>query len=395
MKRPIRITAQVIAITLCLMALNSGCEEAEPEPEIQVSLPLDMLTVSEADGTLEIPVSLSETPAEALQISYELIGTGIDIGVDLVAPSGTLTIPAGEAGGLIALEILDDDEREANEEFILRIIDLPGYELGISSVKCLILDDDEAIAITDEGYEAASSYPGYELVWADEFDGNTLDSDNWTHEIGDNGWGNNEWQYYQPENTSVQDGYLVIEATETPAGSGKYYSSRIKSEDKQEFTFGRIDVRAKLPKGQGIWPAIWMLGADFSQVGWPACGEIDIMELVGHEPSTVHGTIHYGPAWPNNRYTGTSYTLDSGEFIDQFHVFSLIWKQNLLEFYVDDNLFQTLTPGDLGGQPWLFNKDFFFIMNCAVGGNWPGYPNATTIFPQLLVVDYVRVYQES
>jgi len=245
-----------------------------------------------------------------------------------------------------------------------------------------------------DGYSTPESYADYDLVWQDEFDGTSL-SGNWSHEIGtgSNGWGNNELQYYRSENTSVADGFLTITAKKESFGGQQYTSSRIITQGNQSFQYGRIDIRAVLPKGQGIWPALWMLGSNFSTEGWPYCGEIDIMELVGGAATdnTVHGTVH----WDNNgSYAsyGDSYSLSSGIFSDEFHVFSIIWNATTIKWYVDDELFNTIdiTPAELDE----FQNDFFFIFNVAVGGNWPGSPDSTTQFPQKMIVDYVRVFQE-
>ena len=153
-----------------------------------------------------------------------------------------------------------------------------------------------------------------------------------------------------------------------------------------------MDIRAKLPKGKGIWPALWMLPQNNVYGGWPTSGEIDIMELVGHEANKSHGTLHFGPG-PGSTQISRSYTLPSGVFNDEFHVFSLEWKQDQIKIYVDNNLFSTVNKADVGSAIWPFNEQFFFIFNLAVGGNWPGNPDATTVFPQWLIVDYVRVYQ--
>jgi beta-glucanase (GH16 family) len=161
---------------------------------------------------------------------------------------------------------------------------------------------------------------------------------------------------------------------------------------KKEFQYGRIDIRARLPYGQGIWPAIWMLGANIDDVGWPRCGEIDIMELVGHLPKVSHGTAHYDvDGWASK---GSSYALTTGQtFSDEFHVFTIVWEMNRIKWYVDYNKFFELSAQDVGGT-YPFNNPFFFIMNIAVGGNWPGDPDETTVFPQTMEVDYIRVFQQ-
>ncbi len=258
----------------------------------------------------------------------------------------------------------------------------------------IILEDG---VISDDGYTTPLSYSGYTLVWNDEFDGSSLDETDWNFEIGTgtNGWGNNELQYYKKENTLLDQGYLIIEAKRESFNSSQYTSSRITTENKVEFNYGRIDIRAKLPKGQGIWPALWMLGANFRTVGWPSCGEIDIMELVGGgegKDDVVHGTAH----WDNNGtkadFSGST-QLSSGIFNDEFHVFTIIWDSNTITWYMDDQQYHVIdiTQSELSE----FQNEFFFIFNVAVGGNWPGSPNASTIFPQQMIVDYVRVFQEN
>jgi beta-glucanase (GH16 family) len=234
------------------------------------------------------------------------------------------------------------------------------------------------------------------LVWSDEFLGKTLDNGSWTCETGGSGWGNNELEYYTNSlnNSFLTGGYLVIEARKETMGSNNYTSARIISKDKKTFTYGRIDIRAKLPKGQGIWPALWMLGNNISQqgFGWPACGEIDIMELLGHEPSKVYGTVHWGISGQGSTHIGGNTTLATGDFSGSFHVFSLQWNTSKLTFLVDDVAFFTANKTDVGAN-YPFDKPFFFIMNVAVGGNWPGNPNTSTTFPQRMLVDYVRVFQ--
>jgi len=240
---------------------------------------------------------------------------------------------------------------------------------------------------------AASSYS--ELVWSDEFSGTSIDLTKWQHEVNDKGGGNNELQYYtaEPANSFIKDGNLVIEAKKEAYKTRQYTSARLNTKNKADWRFGKIEVRAKLPKGQGIWPAIWMLPTDEEFGGWPKSGEIDIMEMVGHKPNTLHGTVHYGQAWPNNKFKGTSYLLPTGDFSDDYHVFSIVWDKNLIRWYIDGTQYFTIKPQDLSPHLYPFNARFHMILNLAVGGNWPGNPDATTFFPQQMLVDYVRVYQ--
>ncbi|MGM0580405.1 MAG: glycoside hydrolase family 16 protein [Bacteroidota bacterium] len=254
--------------------------------------------------------------------------------------------------------------------------------------------DDNSDSPSFEGYESPLEYEGYELVWQDEFEADQL-SDDYTFEIGtgSNGWGNNESQYYREENTRLEDGYLVIQAKEENFQGQEYTSSRIITEGKKEFKYGRFDIRARMPYGQGIWPAIWMLGSNFRDVGWPYCGEIDIMEMIGGQgrEATVHGTVHWQS---NDGYAnyGHSKDLSDGTLADKFHVFSIIWDENSIEWLIDGQSYGSIdtTPSHLDE----FREEFFFIFNVAVGGNWPGYPDENTEFPQEMWIDYVRVFQK-
>lgn len=249
---------------------------------------------------------------------------------------------------------------------------------------------------------------GQQLVWSDEFQGKTEsaapDPRNWTYETGANGWGNHELEDYcaygsdkhpcdpsQP-NVFVKDGILHIVARRD--GHGHYTSARLKSQGLKSFQYGRIEARIKIPKGQGFWPAFWMLGDNVDQVQWPACGELDIMENIGKEPGTIHGSIH-GTGFTGEKI-GLPYTLPKGAFGDDFHIFGLIWSPGKIQYYVDspENVYATFTPRDLPkGAVWPFDQGrFFFLLNLAVGGDWPGPPDTTSRFPQEMLVDYVRVY---
>jgi len=250
------------------------------------------------------------------------------------------------------------------------------------------------VTIPKLGATSPTSYTNMKLVWADEFDGTALNSEFWSFETGNgsNGWGNNELQFYRTQNTSIQDGHLVITAKKEPFGGKEYTSSRIITKSKKEFRYGRVDIRAALPKGQGIWPALWMLGSNFDTVSWPACGEIDIMEMIGGggRENTVYGTVHWQNEGKNAKYEGKT-TLSSGTFSDQFAVYSITWDATSIRWFVDNKQYHVIdtTPAELDE----FRRNFFFIFNVAVGGNWPGSPNTTTTFPQHLIVDYVRVFQ--
>lgn len=253
------------------------------------------------------------------------------------------------------------------------------------------ISDEQTVTITKDD-------PDYNpnLVWAEEFNyTGSPDPSQWNMEIGGGGWGNNELQYYTnyQTNAMVENGVLTITARQESVGGYNYTSSRMTTQDKFDFKYGRIEARMKLPYGQGIWPAFWMLGANFASVGWPACGEIDIMELVGGTDgdNTVHSTCHWDNGGSNANY-GQGYTLPTGIFADEFHVFAVEWNASQIVAYVDDIRYFTIsiTPPALSE----FHENFFIIMNVAVGGNWPGSPDATTVFPQTMEVDYVRVYEQ-
>lgn len=272
--------------------------------------------------------------------------------------------------------------------------------------------DGGAIAVTL--LDAPAGPPDWRLAWSDEFDapaGAPPDPSAWTPELGDGtangipGWGNGELQAYtdRPENVAHDGvGRLVITAREAGAdappcyygGPCRYTSARLITQDAVEVRYGRIEARMRLPGGAGLWPAFWLLGADVGDVGWPASGEIDVVENVGREPATVHGTIH-GPGYAGGDAIGRPFHLPTGtRFADAFHDFAVEWEAHELRWYVDGPLYSTLTPADLPRRaPWVFDHPFFLILNVAVGGAWPGPPDASTAFPQSLAVEHVRVYE--
>ena len=244
---------------------------------------------------------------------------------------------------------------------------------------------------------------GWTLVWSDEFNGpggSLPDPSKWKIVTSGSGFGNRELEYYtdRPSNLHEQNGKLVITARKESFsgsdGSRRYTSARIESQGRFELKYGRIEARIKLPRGQGIWPAFWMLGSDFNAIGWPACGEVDIMENIGSEPSRIHGSMH-GPGYSGANPLSAVYDLPNGErFSDGYHNFAIEWEPRTMRFYVDNVLYETRNAGDLApGETWAFDHPFFLVLNVAVGGYWPGIPNASTRFPASMMVDYVRVYR--
>ena len=235
------------------------------------------------------------------------------------------------------------------------------------------------------------------LVWSDEFDYNGLpDSTKWNYNVGGHGWGNNELQYYtenRPENARVENGNLIIEARNEMMEDKEYSSARLTTRNKGDWKYGRMEVRAIVPSGTGVWPAIWMLPTEWKYGGWPESGEIDIMEYVGFQPDTIHGTIHTGAYnHRKNTHKGNQIRIPTAE--EEYHVYALEWTEDNIDIYVDDHLYFTFKKESDDPAVWPFNQDFHLVMNIAVGGNWGGQKGVdSTIFPQQMTIDYVRVYQ--
>ncbi len=382
---------------LGVLAVFIQCRPEDTAPFVpEIRFPINISAdETEANSTFEFPLVLNQSTTRDITVRYETRDLTAIEGEDYVPVEDSLIIPAGTASASIFVDIVVDDYLEEDEQFRVVLTGSTNAILagGIQEAIGTIRNDDSLFPVSNEGHLSASSYPGKTLVWSDEFDGESIDLSHWTYDLGASGWGNQELQNYtsDSENSYVNDGNLFIVARENGI---HFTSARMKSIGLQEFQYGRIDVRAILPKGQGIWPAIWMLGANYPTVGWPACGEIDIMELIGSSPNTVHGTIHYGTDWTQHNYTGSGTSIPWTEtFSDEFHVFSIDWDENGITWLLDDQPFYTIDNAVTGSQPYPFDNPFFFIMNIAVGGQWPGYPDATTEFPQFMAVDYVRVFQ--
>jgi beta-glucanase (GH16 family) len=235
------------------------------------------------------------------------------------------------------------------------------------------------------------------VVWGDEFTGSSLDLSKWSYQVGDGcqegicGWGNNELQYYQQSNVTLSNGQLHITAKKERVQSKSYTSGRIRTINKGDWTYGRFEARIKLPPGQGLWPAFWMLPTDEVYGGWPQSGEIDIMEFVAADPVRTLGNLHYGDPYPNNKYQGASFALNTGTFPDAFHDFAIEWEAGTIRWFVDDILFMTKTAQDLSPYNWPFDQRFHFLLNVAVGGNLGGTVDPN-IFPKVMDVEFVRVY---
>jgi beta-glucanase (GH16 family) len=258
--------------------------------------------------------------------------------------------------------------------------------------------DDGGVDGGDDGGDTET----WQLVWSDEFNGPDIDESKWNFEIGTGnwGWGNGESQYYtnRQENAFIQDGKLIIKALNEDYNGADYTSARMTTKNKGDWTYGKIEVRAKLPIGQGTWPAIWMMPTNSVYGGWPNSGEIDIMEHVGCDAGNVHGTIHCNEYnWANNTQQGgtlNNVLASTGTDVDEFHIYSIEWNENSINWYVDNINYFTYNKTEDNFTSWPFNENFFLILNLAIGGNWGGICsfNSTT-FPQIFKIDYVRVYQ--
>ena len=261
--------------------------------------------------------------------------------------------------------------------------------LALPVVSCKKSSADNTITGPPGSTDSIPPVPGWTLVWNDEFGGTGIDATKWEWEVNGDGGGNNELQYYTgfPENSFIEDGKLVIKAIKENYLGKRYTSARIRTRNKGDWRYGRFEARMKLPYGKGMWPAFWMLPTDWSYGGWPQSGEIDIMELVGHETNRVYGTIHWGD--PDHRQSGGNYVLSTGTFAADFHTFVVEWDSVGFRWYVDGSQYFSTSRG------WPFDQRFHILLNLAVGGNWPGNPDEFTYFPQMMYVDYVRVYRSS
>jgi len=380
----------IISLFSILNSCNSNDEKKLP------SIFIESIQVEEGNTTnyLEVMLTLTNSVDYDLSVDVRTVdGTAIK-GKDYTDLYEVIIFSAGQEQASFDIEILGDDIPEDNEIFSIRLENPLNVKIDNRTATVTLINDDEHIfSIPETGYSTPETYEGMTLVWSDEFDGPEINSNNWTFEIGTGnwGWGNNELQYYQEDNTSIIDGNLVIEARRQTLDNSIYTSSRLITRGKQSFQYGRVDIRAVMPEGQGIWPALWMLGSNHLQVGWPTCGEIDIMEMIGGEErdNVVHGTAH----WNQDGHVsyGQSMTNVSGKLSEEYHVYSIIWDEQSIRWYFDDVNFNTIdiTPAALSA----FHDDFFFIMNIAVGGIWAGSPDNTTLFPQWMIVDYIRVFQ--
>ena len=387
-------------IAFLFTTIFSGCKKDDNNQQIVTKSSVSISDIvqernSISTSNIRFFVNISPANPEEIKLNYTTQDGSAVAGKDYISSSGLLTIPANKTFAYIDVAVYADSLRQKNQTFAIKISSSSNVLIkGSGIATATILNNGTYLPVNNKGYTSASNYPEMKLIWNDEFNGKTLNMSSWSYDIGGSGWGNNELEYYtnSSKNSFLTGGYLVIEARKENYGSNNYTSARVLSKDKVQFTYGRIDIRAKLPKGQGIWPALWMLGSNISTNAWPSCGEIDIMELLGNNPKTIYGTIHWGQAGTGSTHIGSNYALTTDDFSSSFHLFSLLWKQDVLTFYVDDVPYFIANKSQITGT-YPFDKPFFFILNVAVGGDWPGNPTDLTEFPQQMIVDYIRVFQ--
>jgi len=274
------------------------------------------------------------------------------------------------------------------------------FRLALAAVLIVVGDVVAALGAVSAGSLPGDGSSRWKLVWQDEFDGaagTAPDSGKWTYDVGCSGWGNSELECYTKRSQNVSldgSGRLRIIARHESYQGRDYTSGRILSKGLFARTYGRFEARMKIPSGQGMWPAFWMLGTNIDSVGWSRCGEIDVMEAIGREPATVFGSMH-GPGYDDGPIS-TAYTLTEGVLADDYHLYAVEWSPKGIAWYLDGVRYAWKTPRALPREaPWAFDHPFFLIFNLAIGGEWPGPPDSSTVFPTTLLVDYVRVYKRS
>jgi len=367
-------TLFIITFVAPILVLSCSREKEDGvQPEILISTSPFSVAEDIPVAAAQIPVSLSAVYSKPVSVDYSTSDSTAVAGEDYTSvASGRLTFEPGEKSKSITIPIIPNSKLTKDSYF--RIV-------FSSPVNGILKNRSQVTRIINVDYAT--------MAWSDEFTAGLLNTSFWNYELGAGGWGNNELETYtnSVNNVHIDSGYLHITAL-NPVPSG-YTSGRITTKGKKEFTYGKYEIRARLPEGKGIWPALWMLGANFPNVGWPRCGEIDIMELLGHLPSTVHGTVH----WDAPGYTSrtSSYTINGTKFSAGFHLFTLVWTPNYFKWFVDNQQFFFLNRNEIGNFP--VDLPQFFIFNVAIGGNWPGSPDQTTQFPQHMIIDYIRVYQ--
>ena len=370
-----------------LAACEGGGSNTTPA-EILSKLSVDDVTLFEgSSGTtpFEFTISMDKTFSQPVSVSYSTADGTAKGGEDFTAVSAqTVTFQPGERSKKVTVDVVGDTKKEGAETFTINLSNVVNGVITKASGTGSIRDDDEGAAYTN-------------LVWSDEFDYTGLPNpQKWSYDVGGSGWGNNELQYYtkdRPENARVEGGNLIITARREAMEGRDYTSARLVTKNKGDWKYGRVEVKAKLPQGRGVWPAIWMLPTEWKYGDWPASGEIDIMEFVGYEPDRVHGTVHT-QSFNHGIGTQKGSSLQFTDLATASHVYAIEWYADKIDFFIDNQRYFTFTNSGKGFADWPFDQSFHLILNVAVGGNWGGAQGVDpSVYPQQFVIDYVRVYQ--
>ena len=399
-KFPMQIIQLIFLSVFFIMSCSGGGDSPNNPPKSKPTVSIKNAQVSRKNSstTIRFYVDLSSAANQQVSVQYTTQSGSAKAGSDFEAKSGTVAINSGSKEASIDIPVKVDSLRQPDQKFYVQLSDPTNATLGTAKATGTIMDNGTYLPTDSSGYTSPKSYSGYTMVWDDEFNHKHLNTNIWNRETGGNGWGNNELEYYtsSTNNSFLSSGNLIISARKEQHGGNDYTSARLTTQGNKSFTYGRIDIRAKLPVAQGMWPALWMLGSNISSNPWPASGEIDIMELIGKNPNEVHGSLHWKKTDGSEGNFTKTHTLSSGDYSQKFHVYSLVWSQDSLKVLVDNNVYAAASRQDIvQPNPYPFDNPFFLIFNVAVGGNWPGPPTASTDFPQRMYVDYVRVFQKN
>ena len=378
-----------LALLLCLF---QGCQEGNDFVPVATIQGATDYYRQKVDADFEFVMSIPHASRSDVSIDYATSDGTAVAGVDFISTSGTAIIPAGSLSTSIKVNVKGDSLRKDSQNFYLHLSNPNNCTMEMLPVLAVINNDGLYFPVDNSGYYTPDSYPGYRLVWSDEFNGKSIDENTWTFEKGNNnGWGTHELVYYtdRTQNAFMSLGNLIIEARKE--NGGQFTSARITTKGKKSFKYGRIDIRAKMSIPDGAMSSLRMLGSNIDTVGWPACGEIDIMQLP-HIEYYVYNTLHWRDSVNAPRQFGVNNSILGLGNDSRFHVFTAVWDVNHIEMYIDDHLtFEMNTDG----KSLPFKNYFFFIFNLSVGGDWPGTPTPNAQFPQRMVVDYVRVFQKN
>ena len=377
-------------LSLLMASCHTGGNE-ENTPTVKMKLRNDYEGTGQ-NKILDVTVVLSSPATVPVTVTYSTVDSTAKGGMDFIPIThGTLVFNPGETSKKINIELVSDSIMEFTESFKLMITNVENAKLAGPILSITIYDDDlTRPTLLEDGYITPKSYPGMKLRFADEFNDSIINYFTWNYETGEGPWGVGQLQEFtdKSENLSVKNGKLRITAINN---NGHFTSGRINTVNTNSVHFGVIDIRAKLPSGRGIFPSIWLLNTDYNGSNWPKCGEIDIAALNGNIPSQIIGIAYYSASGPRNKEGFYSLPDYTNSFSDQFHIFTIIWQNDRIEWFVDYKKYMEIVQDDVGND-WPFNSSFYFYLDLVVGGTLVGDPDNTTVFPQTMEVDYIRAF---